>query len=160
MVDENRLSGVLDCFFQVTNLMSKGVHHYAEKYDPNNIYHGQKKLLTLLKEKGSMNQKELVMELDFQPSSLNELLRNLEARGLVARRHDEQDMSNLIVSITEGGRIVATESDVGQEEIANKIFEVLSETERKELSEILIKLFDYWQEQFDGHPTAAGHGHH
>ena len=91
--------------------------------------------------RGSRTMGELAVELACDASNVSQLVRRLEARGLVVREPDPGDRRTRRVSITEDGRQVEQEVQAGFTLPARGVGR-LSEAEREELSALLTKAFD------------------
>ncbi len=108
---------------------------------------GQNKVLKILDRRDSMRQRELLDELNVSAGTLSELLRKIEKEGYVTRAISEADKREIIVSITEKGRISALECRISEAERDQALFWALDETERDQLKTILNKLLRAWNEQ-------------
>ena len=128
------------------------LHHRKEKR------HGQRKVLRVLKEHGSMTQRELSEHFDIRPASLSELLMKLQDQGLIIREKLEEDKRNYQVSLTEKG-IAQTEEAKREHHHHKDLFEVLSDEEKQQLSQILSKLKADWSEG-EQIPERPHHRHH
>lgn len=140
-----------------------GPHHQE---DPGNGYSGrgphgpgpahglhhpaQGRILSILKEKGSMNRKELLELLDVRSGSLSELLGKLERHGFISRMQDENDKRGFVILLTEEGGAMVEEHDKWRTELADTLFSPLSAEERDQLGGILAKLADAWEEASNG----------
>ena len=69
----------------------------------------QGRALLMLDEKNSLPQKDLVARLGVKAQSASEMVRKLEARGLVARERSTTDARAYDVAITKQGRALASE---------------------------------------------------
>ena len=124
----------LGCLFrQVSRMMSRRQHQR------NQGRHAQDNLLTIILEKGSISQKDLLELLDIRSSSLSELLRKLEHKGLVYRERDEQDRRSFVVSGTPLAEELAGAGFEGSV-AAENVFTCLDDTERGQLFGILTKI--------------------
>jgi DNA-binding MarR family transcriptional regulator len=99
-------------------------------------HHAQHLVLSILLENGPMPQGELLEILDVRSSSLSELLRKLEDRGLILRERNPEDRRGFIISPTDRARALATESG----DAPDGLFDCLDEAERGQLRTILGKL--------------------
>lgn len=114
---------------------------------------GQNKVLKILDKKGTMRQKDLLAELGIRAGSLSELLRKLEDDNYIERKRAGADRREIEISITERGRISALESIMSEKERDEELFSSLTNEERSQLSSILNKLLENWQE--DSKETAG-----
>lgn len=109
---------------------------------------GQNKVLKILnkQEDGTLLQQELLKMLGIRAASLSELLRKLEDEGYVSRARSKRGGTELLVTITEKGRISAIECELSEKERDAELFGCLNPDEREELVRVLNKLLDVWYE--------------
>lgn len=107
---------------------------------------GQNKVLKILNKNGEMRQKDLLDKLGIRAASLSELLRKLEKDEYVTRRRSETNGKEIIVAITETGRISALECELAKKERDEELFGCLNEEEREQLCVLLNKLLGAWRE--------------
>ena len=88
---------------------------------------------------GSLSQRELTELMGVMPGSLSELLRKMEARGLITRIRLEEDRRKVTVSLTETGKEKAAERG------HRDIFAALDENEKEQLKALLKKLTEAWE---------------
>lgn len=117
---------------------------------PMSPMRGQGRILAVLTERDGVTTRELVEVLDVRPSSLNESLGRLEARGLVERRQSQADGRQVEVRITDVGRELARTIE---ERDPSKMFDCLTDEEREQLGALLDKVIASTRE-------ARGHGRH
>ncbi|MDL2238219.1 MarR family transcriptional regulator [Christensenellaceae bacterium OttesenSCG-928-K19] len=134
-------------FHKAVKMMGRGMFFYTKGERP--MHHGQGRLLELIREMQPVGQKDLVEKLDIRPSSLSEMLKKLETKGLIERRQDEQDKRNVVVSLTGEGQKVAEQQTDGRDEITRKMFAALNAEEQEQLNGLLEKLIASWKESFD-----------
>jgi DNA-binding MarR family transcriptional regulator len=119
-------------FRLASRLMARAYHRR------DSAHHAQHRVLSLLLENGAMPQGELLEILDVRSSSLSELLRKLEDRGLILRERNPEDRRGFIISPTDQARELAP--DNGGALGVDNLFDCLDETEREQLRAILGKL--------------------
>ena len=102
-------------------------------------HQGQGRVLGILKMQPEISQKELAYLLGIRSQSLGELLKKLEASGLVERTPSETDRRIMMVKVTEEGKKAADEAGKEQDERIG-IFQWLNDEEIAQLSAILDKL--------------------
>jgi DNA-binding MarR family transcriptional regulator len=105
----------------------------------DSAHHAQHQVLSILLENGPMPQGELLEILDVRSSSLSELLRKLEDRGLILRERNERDRRSFIISPTDEARALDLLRNSGGDD-ADSLFDCLGEGEREQLRTILGKL--------------------
>jgi DNA-binding MarR family transcriptional regulator len=98
-------------------------------------YQGQGRILSLLKLKPEISQKDLAHILDIRSQSLGELLVKLERSGFITRTPSESDRRGMDIRLTESGR-AASEKD---EEPArmDSFFDCLNDAEQTTLGDYL-----------------------
>lgn len=106
---------------------------------------GQNKVLKILDKHDSMLQQELLKELGIRASSLTELLKKLEADGFITRERSNRGGREIMVSITEKGRVSALERKLASKERDESLFGCLTSDERAQLETILDKLLTAWR---------------
>lgn len=106
---------------------------------------GQNKVLKILDTHESMLQQELLKELGIRASSLTELLKKLEEDGFVTRKRSNRGGREIVVSITEKGRVSALERKLASKERDESLFGCLTSAERNQLQTILDKLLMAWR---------------
>jgi DNA-binding MarR family transcriptional regulator len=74
------------------------------------------------------------------PQTMNELIGNLEARGLVARREDPDNRRVLLVSLTEAGRELLAQCDRAVDGLESEFFASLDGSDLAALRKILDRL--------------------
>ena len=109
---------------------------------------GQTKILRILAEQGDMMQRKIQDILDIKSGSLSEIVRKMEADGLIIREKHEEDKRNIYIKITEKGR-VKIEKDLARMKKEEEIlFNSLSEEEQKQFYELCSKLLQSWKMSF------------
>ena len=103
-----------------------------------NMGSSQAQVLSILREKGSVSQRDLQYELGIQPGSVSELLSKLESKGLLARSVNEQDRRRVMLELTEEGRQTAPEKTEDR-------FAVLNDEEKETLRGLLQKVLESWR---------------
>ena len=90
-----------------------------------------------LADRDGLTTRDLVELLDVRPSSLNESLGRLEARGLVGRSQSQADGRQVEVRITDAGRELA---QAMAERDPSSMFDCLTDEEREQLGALLDKV--------------------
>jgi DNA-binding MarR family transcriptional regulator len=104
-----------------------------------NPYRGQGRILSILKLKNEIPQKDLGFLLNMRNQSLMELLAKLEKSGFITRRPSGEDRRTMIVTLTEEGKVAAEKPESGGTELAG-IFDCLTEEETGKFTEYLDRL--------------------
>ena len=103
---------------------------------------GRGRILTTLSREDGLSQKVLAERLDIRPQSLSETIVKLAEDKLVERITSKNDKRELLIYITEEGRIRASEIRARRETFAEEFFASLSKEEITSLSNILKKIED------------------
>ncbi len=109
---------------------------------------GQGRVLSILKMKPEISQKELLYLLDTSKQSLAELLSKLEKRGYILREPSEEDRRVMIVKLTEEGKNVEINSD---KESVKKIayLDIFEDSELEVLNKFLEKIIVEFEKEFE-----------
>lgn len=132
-------------FRLASRLMARASHRR------DSAHHAQHLVLSILLENGPLPQGELLEILDVRSSSLSELLRKLEDRGLILRERNPEDRRGFIISPTDLARGLAPDNGGGE---ADGQFDCLDQAERDQLRTILGKLVASLRED----PATGGPG--
>lgn len=106
---------------------------------------GQAKILRILSHHTQMTQRELQEILNVEPGSMSEIVSKLEEKGYITRSKDETDRRRMVVYLTEAGRAAA--GDAGGKAGSEDYFSVLTDSEKEQLHEILLKLLKQWKQE-------------
>lgn len=120
---------------------------------------GQKRILMMLAEQGTLTQRELTEQLGVRPGSASEILAKLENAGLITRTRNEADGRTIDVSLTEEGAALAAQSAEEHKMSNEDMFTCLTADEQETLLALLEKLHADWEVRFPGHHHGP-HGHH
>lgn len=122
---------------------------------------GQRRILSILAEKGSMTQRELMELVEVRSGSLSEILAKIEDQGFIARTQNEQDKRNVDISLTEEGKAHAESLKANHAEMVAGLFSGLSEEEKQQLLVLMEKLRNTWEKQGRLEELRRhDHGHH
>ena len=108
----------------------------SHMHDPNR---GQGRVLSILRLKPEISQKDLAYLLDMRGQSLGELLMKLERAGYITRASSEDDRRAMNINLTEAGKAAAEQTEKNQAESV-RLFDCLTADEQARLTEILKKL--------------------
>lgn len=109
----------------------------------HSLYEGkdsQRRTLILLREAGSVSQRELTERLSIKPASMSEVLSKLAGKGLVERTPSEIDRRTMTVSLTEEGEKRADESLAYRMEGRSEMLSCLTGAEKDALLLLLEKI--------------------
>src|SRR3954454_9737603 len=108
----------------------------------HNLKTRQFQILGLLHDHGGLAQRELMQELNVDPSILVTLLNPLEADGLVSRERDRADRRRHLVALTRAGERHLASASRAQEETEDSLFASLDADQRQQLRALLVELRD------------------
>ena len=111
-----------------------------------NPHRGQGRVLSILKMKPEISQKELTYLLDMSKQGLAELLNKLEKKGYIKREPVEEDRRSFNIKLTEEGAAVAGEMDDMPLDL-DKVFDCLSDDELAKLYEYLKRIIECLEAQ-------------
>lgn len=127
-------------FRRASRMMARAFHRCAH------AHHAQENVLSIIRERGSIKQAELLELLDVRSSSLSELLGKLQRNGLIERTRNEKDKRSFIISATQqagappAGRWQGQGRHKGRQQSADALFACLDAAERQQLGTLLQKL--------------------
>src|SRR3954453_5893004 len=108
----------------------------------HNLKPRQFQILGLLHDHGGLAQRELMAEMDVDPSILVTLLNPLEADGLVARQRDPADRRRHLVTLTAAGEQQLASAARAQQETEDALFASLDDQQREQFRPLLLVLRD------------------
>lgn len=132
---------------RLTNIIQRARTQEFSNHDFN-MMDGKGRLLSVLKQKDGLTQRELCEELDIRPSSVGELVRKLEANNLVIRQNNEDDRRVMNVYLTESGRKLVEGTSSEQTEIQAYLFKDVSEEEKDVFARVLKKMIISLEEKY------------
>lgn len=117
-----------------------------------NPHRGQGRVLSVLKTRPEISQKELTDLMNMSKQSLAELIGKLEKSGYIKREPSERNSRVFNISLTAGGAAVADKLEDTPPEIA-QLFDCLSDEEVNTFSEYLKRITEEMAKQFLGSGT-------
>jgi len=140
---------ITDQLQQLQMLMHRASFHgFRTDGRSHNPHRGQGRVLSMLKMKPEISQKELASLLDMSKQSLAQLLSKLEKSGHITREPSEEDKRVMIIKLTEEGKN-ASNTDSGSELFeTEKILDCLDDEELAALSGYLTRIIERYEEQF------------
>jgi DNA-binding MarR family transcriptional regulator len=143
---ETNEQDLLEKFYQLTWLLRRSMMGHLRDHGPMGApYQGQGRILSLLKLKPEISQKELSHILNIRSQSLGELLAKLERSGYITRTASSVDRRGMDIRLTESGKAVS-EQDVEPAQ-HESVFECLNEEEQSTLRDYLDRLIKNLEEQ-------------
>ena len=134
-----------EAFLNAYQLMQRySLTWYRKNFGGLDPWQGQGRILSTLRRRQSITQKELGLMLELRPQSLGELLQKLEGYGYIRRYRSATDKRALIVELTDKGEIFQLKRPDYDE-----LFIDLDRKEKAELKKALEKVAERLQEQID-----------
>ena len=109
---------------------------------------GQKRILILLLERGTMTQRELTQRLGVQPGTASEVIGKLESAGLIRRVSSDSDRRTTDIQLTESGAEQASMARQAREQRHREMFSCLSDKEKEELLALLETINTDWDKRY------------
>ena len=118
----------------------------------------QHRILHILSKSERITQRELTEQLGIQPGSASEIIKKLEAAGLITRQSNSEDRRTVDIALTDAGKAQAEES---RSHYANHaLFESLTDEEKQQLLSLLEKVGQDWHHRFrDEHRHRGDRAH-
>lgn len=138
---------VFSHFLQLHHAINR--HHivkFQEMQAFKNPTRGQGRILSILKMKPEITQKELLFLLNMSKQSLAELLSKLEKNGFIIRQPSPTDRRVSLITLTEKGKLVQVEDTDKTVAIPN-MFKDFTEIELASFDEYILRLLDFFKEQ-------------
>lgn len=104
------------------------------------LFYGQLPILEAVKSMGCCTQKEIVNALQVTPPSVATSVKRLVKKGYLAKKTDEKDQRNTLITITDSGNLKAKACRRKFDEMDQRVFEALSDEECETIIHILDKL--------------------
>ena len=101
-------------------------------------------LVKLLKNGGSMSQRDLMENSCISSASISEVTAKLEAEGLITRTKSDSDRRQLTLELTDAGIARAEESLASKRAFEQQAFSCLDEQEQLSLLELCDRIFTHW----------------
>lgn len=141
MIDDDK---IMELFFSVAR-MRKYLSSSTGRNEAREFM-GQMKCMFILEKADMMSQRELADAMQIKPASLSELLLKLEQKGYLTRVPSKEDKRKIIVSLTKKGIEKVKISRVRQKEVHFDMLSVLSEEEKEQFYNILLKIKEHTDE--------------
>ncbi|WP_306191435.1 MarR family winged helix-turn-helix transcriptional regulator [Streptomyces sp. MK5] len=138
LLDEHRNSPGL----MLALLGHEAMRRLRDAHNANGLTPRQFHILGLLYDRGPLAQTDLAVETDTAASVLVTQLNPLEAEGLVTRTRDPRDRRRHLVVLTEAGQQRLRDAAAAQREVEDGLFRSLTDTQRSQLTQLLILVRD------------------
>lgn len=136
-------------FFQNIGIMRRFFAH-APQAPTGMPTHAQVWVMMLLAHAKAMSVQDLALQLTISSSAVTQLVGGLEKSGLVTRNISEENRRKIVVTMTEKGKKVLSQSKKQRFDVFQKLFDVLTNEELLTLKRI--------QEKVIAHVGAYGKG--
>jgi DNA-binding MarR family transcriptional regulator len=120
----------------------EAMRRLRDAHTANDLTPRQFHILGLLYDRGPLAQADLATETDTAASVLVTLLNPLEAHGLVTRTRDPRDRRRHLVVLTEQGRQRLSAAAAAQHQVEDDLFRSLNESQRWQLTQLLVLVRD------------------
>lgn len=121
----------------LVTMLSKSVYSAVAERDGSSFKLKQVIALSYLRELGAVGQKYFGAVLCIDANNTVLLLNEMEADGLVMRKRDPEDRRRHVVELTEAGRQVLHEAELGMSEIEDSLLAALDEDQRVQFRALL-----------------------
>lgn len=131
--------------FIIASLGSESHRRFAKVINQWDLGMHQQAVLTALVElddEGVTSQKELGDIVGIDPRNIVPVLDSLENRNLVERISDQDDRRRYSIRLTKQGRDLAQKIKSSGQELEEKMFAALNQSERRTLHDLLLKLYN------------------
>jgi DNA-binding MarR family transcriptional regulator len=130
----------------ITNLaLLRLLHRCSHKIQMAKKYPGQGWLMILLREHGTLTQRELIEITGRRSATLSEQLDSMDKAGLIIREKNEEDRRNIDVTLTPLGKETAKDAEEARQQLADKLMSTLNEAEKEQLNKLLNKVLNAFE---------------
>jgi DNA-binding MarR family transcriptional regulator len=126
-----------EAFWSLTRALREAAKESMAQWD---VTPSQSRALRVIARHETLRPSELSEHLQIAARSATEVIDDLEAKGLVARRPDPNDRRATLVELTTRGRELSAQMRGARGAQAERLFDQLSRADRAELARILRKL--------------------
>lgn len=116
---------------------------------------GSAGVLRVLESRDGMSQRDLADLLHLSRPTVTGILQTMEKAGLIARRRDEKDQRLTRVYLTDEGRAMNERLRRVLADYINETFAPLSETDRRELEQLLDRLAENTERSLHAHAAST-----
>ena len=140
---------ILEQIHQLQMLMHRSLFHgFMVEGRGYNPHRGQGRVLSILKMKPEISQRELTYLLGMSKQSLAELLSKLEKNGYITREPSESDKRVMTIKLTEDGMNTSIADNENEAFETTKILDCLNDEELAAFSEYLTRIIKRYEGQF------------
>jgi len=149
-MDEKELNlTVTEKYFELNSLFMQFFRENSRgpfKFENRN--RGQGQILSIIRQHGTISQKDLVSRLDMRPQSASEMIRKLEKKEYITREKSLEDKRVMNIHLTPRGKIAAQQSD----DFQPVVLDALTHEEKEQFENILTKLINELEPQVKHKP--------
>lgn len=122
--------------------LNRQMHRSRHRIMPpiEGLNRGQIRLLFLISKNDGIIQRDLADMMDIRPSSLTEMLSNLEEHSFILRKSDEKDRRLMHVYLTDAGRNAIEGFNQVNDKLSASIFNCLTTEESEKMLEMVNKI--------------------
>ena len=133
---------ISDNLFNALRRLNRQMHRHGHRMMPprSGLHRGQMHLLLLISQNDGIIQRDLAEQMDLRPSSLTEMLVNLEQNSLIVRKQDEKDRRVIHVYLTDAGKTSIEGFVQANDKLSASIFNCLTRSEIEKMLEIANKI--------------------
>ena len=153
-----------DALQKMNRYMHRSKHRSMKRKE--GVHPGQMKLLSIISKNDGIIQRDLAEILDMRPSSLTEMVSNLEKNSLISRKQDENDRRIMHVYLTEEGKKIIESFKQAKDDLHDSVFNCLTLDEKEKMLEIVRKvnsslesLDNLSEDSIIGQDKCCYHGH-
>jgi len=134
---DNELKQLVESFHEFMKAFHQKSYH---KLKDKQIYPGQPKLLSVIRDNEGIPQKELTKKMCVKPATITGMLVKLEANGYVYRKVDENDKRVMRVYLTPEGQNLAVEARNFIDEFTRELFSDFTLDEVSSMQHLIDKM--------------------
>lgn len=136
---DNEIQQLVECFHEFMKCFHQKSY---SKLKDKQIYPGQPRLLSLIRDNEGIPQKELTRKMCVKPATITGMLAKLEANGYVYRKVDESDKRMMRVYLTPEGHKLAKEARNFIDEFTRELFSDFSIDEVRIMRHLFTKMLN------------------
>jgi DNA-binding MarR family transcriptional regulator len=137
---------ILTRLYTSLHRLGRQMHRYAHTFnDHGNHNHHQEqfRLLSLISKTNGAIQRDLAGSMDVRPSSMTEMVAQMERLGYIKRQQDEKDQRIIRLFLTDKGKLAVDESRQQTNKLVKNIFAGFNDSEIEQLLTLVSKLCNY-----------------
>ncbi|MCM8711776.1 MarR family winged helix-turn-helix transcriptional regulator [Clostridium sp. SYSU_GA19001] len=122
--------------------LNRQMHRHRHRILPprEGIHRGQMHLLFVISQNDGVIQRDLAEIMDMRPSSITEMLVNLEKNSLIIRKQNEKDKRAIHVYLTDEGKAAVNGFIQANDKLSTSFFSCLTKEEAEKMLELVNKI--------------------